>query len=130
MKRTPDPRHMAVKELLARYWAAECPSSPELPWGPADAGALAQFLRSSPSMDMRQITVMLTNRFNSEDHALGEPVFVWIKYLTRYIDGPLNKYRQPLNPKERGTDGKPKPTRADERNRRAVGATAAALERL
>ena len=127
MKRAPDPRHTAVKELLAKYWAAECPSSPELPWGPAEAGALAQFLRSNPNMDLERITELLRNRFKSEDHAAGEPIFVWVKYLTRYIEGPLNKYRQPM---ERRTDGKVKPTRADERNRRAVGATAAALARV
>ncbi len=127
MKRLPDPRHMAVKELLAKYWAAECPSLPELPWGAAEAGALSQFLKSNPALTVEQIADLLRNRFRSEDHAAGEPVFVWVKYLMRYLAGPLNKYRQPM---ERRTDGQPQPTRADQRNRHAVDATAAALARV
>jgi hypothetical protein len=131
-KRQPDPRHAEVKALLALHWAAENPALPDLPWGPADAGALGAFLRAAPSLTVEQIEQMLRHRLDSEDHAAGEPAFVWIKYLTRYIHGPLNKYRQPREGGHHGThaDHGTRGNKTDERNRRAVDATAAALARV
>ena len=124
-KKLVDPRHTPVKELLARFWGAESPGIP-MPWGPADAGALGQLLKANPTMTEEEIRQLLVNRFKSDDHARGEPVFVWIKYLTRYLDGPLDKYKQPI----RTSNGTNKPNRADEGNAHAVGATSAALARV
>ena len=125
-KRQPDPRHTAVKAVLVKYWTAENPSGPELPWGPADAGALGTFLKASPTLDVEQITQLLRNRLVSDDHAAGEPVFVWIKYLTRYLQGPLDKYKQP----KRKPDEQAQPNRADKARTHASSATSAALARI
>jgi hypothetical protein len=125
-KKTPDPRHMQVKELLQKYWAAENPDAQQMPWGAADAGALSSFLKDSPSLTVEQIAQMLRHRFVSEDHAAGERVFVWIRFLTRYQQGPLNKYKQP----KESRNGTAQPNRTDRGNQQIADATTAALERL
>ena len=125
-KRQPDPRHTEVKAVLVKYWAAENPDGPDMPWGPADAGALGTFLKASPTLTVEQIKQLLRNRFSSDDHTAGEPVFVWIKYLTRYLRGPLNKFKQLKETKH----GEPKPNRADASVGHASSSTAAALARI
>jgi hypothetical protein len=123
-RKAPDPRHTPVLVILRKYWRAENKDAGyELPWGPADAGALASFLRANPGLSVDGITRLLQHRLASEDHAPGEPVRLWIGSLTRYAGGPLNRYKQP---KERRNDG----TRADERNLKLADATRAALARL
>ena len=124
-RKLPDPRHAEVKLVLAKYWAAENPQGPELPWGPQDAGALGQFLKAVPGFTVEEITQLLRNRLQSDDHARGEPVFVWIKYLTRYLGGPLDKFKQP---KKGSLDGKP--NRADQGLARTSSSTSAALARI
>jgi hypothetical protein len=90
-----DPRHAAVKTLLATYWANENPDSPDLPWGPADAGALAMLLRADPKLDTLTVARCLRHRLESDDHAAGERVYVWIGNLLRYRYAPLDRYRLP-----------------------------------
>jgi hypothetical protein len=92
----PDPRHSAIKILLDGYWQAENPTIPSLPWGPADAGALGQFLRANPKLSVDVVSLCLENRLQSEDHAPAERVHRWIGDLLRYSSGPLNRFRQPL----------------------------------
>ena len=120
-----DPRHAEFKALLVGYWTAEGNETvPDLPWGAGDAGALAALLRANPRLTAVGFQRLLQHRLDSEDHAPGEPVRIWIGSLTRYAHGPLNKFKQP---KERRNDVR---NRADERNQQAAGATAAALRRI
>lgn len=92
---TPDPRHAAVKDALAKYWAAENPHAPDLPWGAAEAGCIGAFLRANPSLTVELIEDCLSNRLASEDHAPGEGIFRWFRDLLRYGAGPLDRYRLP-----------------------------------
>lgn len=94
-RKMPDRRHMPVKGFLDEYWQREMPSIPSLPWGAADAGALAQFLRANPDLAVEQIRECLMNRLASEDHAPGERVHVWIGSLLRYAQGPLDRFKLP-----------------------------------
>jgi hypothetical protein len=94
---SPDPRHSVVKGLLDAYWHRENPSIPSLPWGPADAGALGQFLRANPKLGNEIIADCLDNRLRSEDHAPAERVHRWIGDLLRYAGGPLNRFKQPMH---------------------------------
>lgn len=94
----PDPRHAAVKEALAKYWAAENPALPDLPWSAGDAGALGALLRANPSLDVATFETCILNRMLSEDHAPGERVFRWIGDLLRYHAAPLDRYRLPKRP--------------------------------
>jgi hypothetical protein len=82
--------------MLESYWRRENPKIPELPWGPADAGALAQFLRANPSLSPDLAGTSLENRLRSEDHAPAERVYRWIGDLLRYASGPLNRFKQPM----------------------------------
>jgi hypothetical protein len=91
----PDPRHAAVKQLLAKYWAAENPQTPDLPWGAAEAGCVGAFLRANPSVGIDVIERCLNNRMKSEDHAPGEGVYRWFRDLLRYSAAPLDRYRLP-----------------------------------
>ena len=93
---SPDPRHRIFKGLLDDYWVAENPSIPLLPWGPADAGALGQFLRANPTLSTDVVKTCLENRLVSEDHAPAERVHRWIGDLLRYASGPLNRFKQPM----------------------------------
>jgi hypothetical protein len=123
-----DPRHAEFKARLVGYWAAEVNGfTPELemPWGAGDAGALAAFLRANPRLSAAGFQRLLQHRLDSEDHAPGEPVKVWIGSLTRYAQGPLNKFKQP---KERRNDGQL--NRSDDRRQHADSSAAAALRRL
>jgi hypothetical protein len=121
-----DPRHAEFKALLSQYWTAECRDAElDLPWGAGDAGALAAFLRANPRLSQAGFLRLLQHRLDSEDHAPGEPVRIWIGSLTRYAQGPLNRFKQP---KERRNDDAR--NRADERNQHAADATAAAKRRL
>jgi hypothetical protein len=92
----PDPRHGIIKGLLDSYWLRENPVIPSLPWGPADAGALGQFLRANPKLSTDVVAQCLENRLRSKDHAPAERVYRWIGDLLRYVSGPLNKYKQPM----------------------------------
>lgn len=93
-----DRRHAIVKGLLDAYWKHENPSIPSLPWGPADAGALGQFLRANPNLTPDVVAQCLKNRLRSEDHAPAERVHRWIGDLLRYVSGPLNRFKQPMRP--------------------------------
>jgi hypothetical protein len=93
---SPEPRHSVVKGLLDAYWQRENPAIPSLPWGPADAGALGQFLRANPALSTEIIAECLDNRLRSEDHAPAERVHRWIGDVLRYAAGPLNQFKQPM----------------------------------
>lgn len=90
-----DPRHDLVKRELAGYWSTENPNCPTMPWGPADAGALSMLLRADPTLDVETVKVCLVHRLQSDDHAAGERVYVWIGNLLRYRYAPLDRYRVP-----------------------------------
>jgi hypothetical protein len=97
-KKMPDRRHMPIKGMLDQYWQRENPMIPSLPWGAADAGALGSFLRANPAITPEVVAACLEHRLQSEDHAPGERVHRWIGDLLRYAQGPLNRYKQPLQP--------------------------------
>jgi hypothetical protein len=103
-KHLPDPRHRVIKGLLDSYWLRENPSIPSLPWGPADAGALGQFLRANPKLTTDIVEECLENRLRSEDHAPAERVHRWIGDLLRYASGPLNRFKQPMRAEGRSTE--------------------------
>ena len=92
-KKIPDRRHMVVKGMLDTYWREEMPSVPSLPWSAADAGALGQFLKANPELNVRVVEDCLVNRLQSDDHAPGERVHVWIGNLLRYAQGPLDRFK-------------------------------------
>jgi hypothetical protein len=81
--------------MLDAYWRRENPSIPSLPWGPADAGALGQFLTANPSLSPDVVATCLEFRLLSLDHAPGERVYRWIGDVLRYAGGPLNQFKQP-----------------------------------
>jgi hypothetical protein len=97
-KKDIDSRHMLIKAMLDLYWLRENPTIPSLPWGAADAGALAHFLRANPKLNPLVVEQCLVNRLNSEDHASAERVHRWIGDVLRYASGPLNRFKQPKQP--------------------------------
>jgi hypothetical protein len=91
----PDPRHIIILNLLKDYWRRENPTIPSLPWSPADAGALGQFLRANSNLSPDVVALCLENRLLSQDHAPAERVFRWILDVLRYSAGPLNTFGRP-----------------------------------
>jgi hypothetical protein len=93
-----DNRHTLIKAMLDLYWLRENQTIPSLPWGAADAGALGQFLRANPNLKPNVVEECLFHRLCSEDHAPAERVHRWIGDVLRYASGPLNRFKQPMQP--------------------------------
>ena len=93
-RKVADPRHIAFRALLEAYWREEeNVHVPDLPWGAAEAGALGAFLRANPTLEQSAFQSLLKNRLASEDHARGESPRVWLSSLTRYANGPLDRFK-------------------------------------
>ena len=130
-RRTPkssDPRHCLFRTALEAYWRLQDlhPDFLDLPWSAGDAGALSAFLKANPNLTGQGFTRLLAHRLDSDDYAPGEPVKIWIGSLTRYAQGPLNKYRQPKG----RPHAAPQANRADEKRTEAASSTSAALARV
>lgn len=87
-----DARHQPVRDAIAAHYANAI--GKECPWGPAEAGQLGRFLRDNPNLLVRDIVQCIANRFAS-DISRGDPPKVWIATLTRYSEGPIDKYGRP-----------------------------------
>ena len=92
----PDPRHCLFRTLLEAYWRDERNDLiPDLPWGAGEAGALSAFLKANPRLSSSGFRSLLDHRLNSDDHARGESPKIWLSALTRYANGPLDRYKLP-----------------------------------
>lgn len=89
-------RHAEFKAIILRYWESKN-GEDEMPWGPAEGRNLEMWLRESPHTTAEQFTKYLANRFRSEGVVHSDRPSRWIGDVTRYANGPLNQFKQPLN---------------------------------
>jgi len=126
-KREPDARHMIFRDALERYWRHTNASTtlPELPWDGREAKALDDLLSASPTLDAGAFLKMLNHRRLSEVNQV-ERCYVWLRKITDYAGGPLDRFGKPLGEKH-ATSGI---NRAQARTDANRAAAQAALERI
>ena len=87
-------RHAEFKAAIGKYWDSRNPGV-EMPWGPAEGKNLEMWLKESPNTSLEQFTAFLRNRFKSEVNHTERPSR-WIRSVTGYAGGPLDRFSKPL----------------------------------
>jgi hypothetical protein len=100
VKRESDPRHTAFKEAIRKYWDSKN-AGVDMPWGPAEGKQLGMWLREAPHITLEQFTLFLRNRYKSQVNH-GERPCQWIKWVTSYGPGPVDKYKNTAGQTEAG----------------------------
>jgi hypothetical protein len=88
-------RHKEFKLAIFKYWQSKN-GDIDCPWGPAEGAQLEMWLRQSPNVTSEQFTQMLRNRYRSEVNH-GERPSVWIKNITAFTGGRLDRFGKPLD---------------------------------
>jgi hypothetical protein len=86
-----DPRHLPFRlacETYARF------KSVAFVWDASEARALSLLLKASPRLSLLDFQMCLTNRARSPGTAHGERPRLWLPNITRYQQGPLNRFHQ------------------------------------
>jgi hypothetical protein len=120
-RRDADPRHAPFKAAIENYWDAKNPAVP-MPWGASEAGALGQFLRDLPELELETFVGLLRGRFRSGVNH-GDRPRAWIGSLTSYMR-PLDRYKIPKGE----TDGTDRPSAQRRRVDDNLAALAKALK--
>jgi hypothetical protein len=87
----PDPRHVAFKmacETYARFKGVT------FIWDGSEARALSLLLKSAPQLALRDFQQCLNHRARSPGVPHGERPRLWLQTITRYQQGPLNRFHQ------------------------------------
>lgn len=92
-----DPRHTIFRDALERYWRHVNAGTtlPELPWDGREAKALADLLSASPTLDAGAFLKLLNNRRLSDTNHT-ERSYVWLRRVTDYAGGPLDRFGKPV----------------------------------
>jgi hypothetical protein len=64
----------------------------KLSWDGSDAKALDLLLKSLPAMTLQEFQTCLSNRARSQGVPHGERPRVWLPYIAKYQQGPLNEF--------------------------------------
>lgn len=88
-------RHDDFKGKIKQYWSYKNPGV-EMPWGPAEGKQLAMWLAESPLTTVEKFAEFLRNRARSEGVTHSDRPSRWIGDVTRYAQGPLNAFKQPI----------------------------------
>jgi len=89
-----DPRHYPLRDFI-RTMQLEC-QVPEQ-WNGRSARALANWLKANPTVSLQDAQQLIRNRFGSDEPA-GSPPFDWLPRLTKYWQGPLDRYGRVWRP--------------------------------
>jgi hypothetical protein len=87
-------RHADFKVAIFEYWKSKNPEI-DCPWQQAEGMQLELWLRASPTTTLFQFKNMLRNRYRS-DVTHSERPSVWIKNITNYAGGPLDRFGKPV----------------------------------
>lgn len=96
-------RHKEFKAVIGLYWLSKNPNV-EMPWGAAEGKNLGMWLQESPNTTIDQFRAYLKNRFRSDVNHTERPSS-WIRRVTDYATGPLDRFSKPqiLNGGSNGT---------------------------
>jgi hypothetical protein len=81
-------------EVLA-FWRGQNPGKADCPWIRSDRRALHQFIVGSPTLTLDEFRQLLRNRAQSEINPSELPRR-WLRDLMEYADGPLDRFKKPL----------------------------------
>ena len=102
-----DERHTAFKEAIQIYWDSKN-HGVQMPWGPAEGKQLAMWLREAPHITLEQFKGFLRARYKSDVNH-GDRPCQWIKWITSYGPGPVDRFKNTAKEDENGRTGKGKP---------------------
>ncbi len=89
-----DSRHSKLRELIRKWQhGTDVPEQ----WDGRSGKALSDWLKANPNVSVDQAASCIKNRFQS-DEPLGAPPWEWIPKLTKYWDGPLDKFKNTWRP--------------------------------
>jgi hypothetical protein len=86
-------RHAEFKNAIFEYWKSK--NEVDCPWQQPEGMQLEMWLKSSPSVTVEQFMQMLRHRYKSEVNHAERPS-IWIRHITGYANGPLDRFRNPL----------------------------------
>lgn len=89
-------RHAEFKVAIFNYWKSKNPNI-DCPWQQAEGVQLEMWLKASPNTPIEQFKKMLRNRYRSPDVTHSERPSVWIKNITNFAHGPLDRYGRKPN---------------------------------
>jgi uncharacterized protein YdaU (DUF1376 family) len=93
MKHSPDPRHIACKEEIFKYYRAQC-GGEEPEWDGREGAALGKFLNANRKLTAVGMERLLQHRARSDVNHADRPA-KWIGSLKSYLNGPLNEFGKP-----------------------------------
>jgi hypothetical protein len=96
-------RHALFKVSIFEYWKSKNPEI-DCPWQQQEGMQLELWLKSSPNTTIAQFKQMLRNRYRS-DVVHSERPSVWIRNITNFANGPLDRYGKPIG-KGKSSGGK------------------------
>jgi hypothetical protein len=96
----PDPRHAPCCQAIAEYWQAQNPNL-DMAWGPT-VKILKNWLSASQKTTVEQFRQFVLNRANSECVNHGEQPSAWLRKITNYAHGPLNRFGRPMTGTTKG----------------------------
>ena len=91
---TVDPRHVQIREFI-RALQRET-GTPEQ-WNGRCARALSTWLKANPVVTIQDAERFVRNRFES-DEPRGAPPWEWLPKLTKYSEGPLDRFARVWRP--------------------------------
>ncbi len=122
-----DERHQDFKAAIKAYWESKNPGI-DMPWGPSEGKQLGMWLREAPHINLSQFKEILRNRYKSDINHSERPC-QWIRWITSFAGGPVDRYGKPANGGSNGRTYQTQPNQARQRvdnNRRAIAETLAA----
>lgn len=99
--RKTDERHAPCRAVIERYWKHH--NCDPMPWDASEAKRLSELLKANPTLTDDRLRVMLGNRSRSEGVNHAERPRLWIETVNRYANGPLDRFKNPLQQKPADT---------------------------
>lgn len=89
-----DPRHVQLREFIKTTYRQ---NGIKEQWDGRCARALAAWLKANPLLSVSETQDLILSRFAS-DEPRGLPPWRWLPELTKYYEGPLDRYGKVAKP--------------------------------
>jgi hypothetical protein len=92
---TDGPLHSHVRALIRNTWLRHNPNVPTCPWDGKEGKLLDTLLKKTPQWTLEHYRRCLENLFASDHFTVSTPPGEFILLLPKYLNGPLNEYKNP-----------------------------------